>query len=109
MIFDHRTYVCRPGTIKAYLAIYEKMGAAVQKKHLGEPVLWATTEVGDVNAFVHIWAYKDLADRTAKRARMWADPEWLAYVAEVGKISALQSQHNQILNAQPFMKTPTLS
>ena len=109
MIFDHRTYVCKPGTLKPHIALYEKMGAATQKKHLGEPVLWATTEVGDVNAFVHIWAYKDLADRTAKRARMWADPEWLAYVAESNKLGALQSQENKILVAQPIMKLPAVT
>ena len=24
MIYDHRTYVCRPGTLKAHVALYEK-------------------------------------------------------------------------------------
>jgi hypothetical protein len=109
MILDHRTYVCKPGMLKAHIALYEKMGAAVQKKHLGEPIVWATTEVGDVNSFVHIWVYKDLADRAAKRARMWADPEWLAYVAETSKLSSLQSQENRILNTTPFMKLPTVA
>ena len=109
MIFDHRTYVCKPGMMKAHIAVYETLGAAVQKKHLGAPVLWATTEVGDVNSFVHIWAYKDMADRTAKRAKMWADPQWLAYVAEANKLAALQSQENKILVAAPFMTLPTVA
>ena len=89
MIFDHRTYTCKPGTIKAHIDLYEKMGFAPQSKHLGKPVLYGTTEVGDVNTYVHVWAYKDLAERTAKRAVMWADPEWLAYVKKAGELGAL--------------------
>ncbi len=105
MIFDHRTYVCKPGTIKAHLALYEKIGYAVQSKHLGKPVLYGTTEVGDVNAYVHIWAYVDLADRTAKRAAMWTDPDWLTYVKASGELGALVHQENKILIATPFFKT----
>ena len=44
MIFDHRTYTLKPGTIKAHLEIYEKFGFGPQSKHLGKPVLYATTE-----------------------------------------------------------------
>ena len=106
MIYDHRTYVCRPGTLKAHVALYEKHGYPVQSRHLGPAVLWATTEVGDVNSYVHVWAYKDLADRTAKRAAMWADPEWFAYVKLSNELGALVSQSNQILVAAPFAAPP---
>jgi hypothetical protein len=57
MIFDHRTYTCKPGSIKAHLDLYEKMGFAPQSRLLGKPVLYGTTEVGDVNSYVHVWAY----------------------------------------------------
>lgn len=103
MIFDHRTYVCRPGKVKAHIALYEKMGLKPQTRILGNLVFYATTEVGDVNSYVHIWGYKDMADRTARRAALWQDPEWLAYAAESGKLDALVSQENKILIAAPFM------
>ena len=106
MIFDHRTYTCKPGTIKAHIDLYEKMGFAPQSKHLGKPVLYGTTEVGDVNTYVHVWAYKDLAERTAKRAAMWSDPEWLAYVKKAGELGALVKQTNTILVAPAFFKLP---
>lgn len=104
MIFDHRTYVCKPGTIKPHLELYEKMGYAAQSRLLGKPILYGTTEVGDVNSYVHVWAYKDLAERTAKRAAMWADPEWLAYVKKSGELGALVHQENKILVATAFFK-----
>lgn len=103
MIYDHRTYTCRPGMLKAHMALYEKMGFAVQSRHIGRPLLWATTDVGDVNSYVHIWAYKDAADRTARRAAMWSDPEWLAYVEASNKLGALVAQENKILIGAPFM------
>ena len=104
MIFDMRTYTCKPGTIKAHMKLYEEMGFTPQKKHLGEPVLHATTEVGDVNSYVHIWAYTDVADRAAKRAAMWADPDWIAYTQKSAELGALIKQENCILVAAPFFK-----
>ena len=92
--------------VRAHLAQYEEYGFKVQSRHLGKPVLYATTEVGDVNSYVHVWAYKDLADRTAKRAALWADPEWLDYVKRSQELGALLAQENKILVAAPFFKLP---
>jgi len=103
MIYDQRIYTCRPGTIRQQIELYEKFGKVPQTRHLGNPVLWATTEVGDVNQFVHIWAYKDLAERTAKRAAMQADPEWQAYVKKTAELGALIKQENRILVGVSFM------
>ena len=44
MIFDHRLYTCKPGTVPLQLALYEKHGKAPQEKHLGQPVLYGITE-----------------------------------------------------------------
>ena len=106
MIFDMRTYTLRPGMMKKHLALYEEHGFAAQKRHLGEPVLYAFTEVGDVNSYVHIWAYKDVADRATRRAAMWEDDAWLAYTQKSAELGALIKQDNKILVAAPFFKLP---
>lgn len=80
MIVDHRTYELQPGRLREFLVLYEEEGLPVQSKHLGNPVGLFTTEVGDVNEIVHIWAYEDLADRTRCRAAMAADPACSAYL-----------------------------
>ncbi|MCI5109844.1 MAG: NIPSNAP family protein [Marivita sp.] len=102
MIFDHRTYVCRPGTIKLHMKLYEEFGWQVQKRHLGDPVVYGAVETGDVNSYVHIWVYKDAADRAAKRAAMAADPEWAAFLQKSAEAGYLISQNNKILTAAPF-------
>jgi hypothetical protein len=104
MIFDHRTYTCRPGTIKKHLALYEANGWAAQSKHLGRPVLYAATETGDVNSYVHIWVFKDAADREARRAAMQADPKWGEYLKMSAEAGYLLSQRNQILKPVPFFE-----
>lgn len=102
MIFDHRTYTCRPGTIALHLALYEKHGKAAQEKHLGKPVLFGVTETGTINTYIHVWAYEDIADRAKRRAAMQADPDWQAYLKKSAEASYLIAQQNQILTAAPF-------
>ena len=104
MIFDHRTYTCRPGTIAKQLALYEAEGYAVQTRHLGEPVLYGITETGPINSYIHVWGYKDAADRARRRAAMLADPDWHAFIAKVGEAGYLIKQENRILEAAPFFK-----
>ena len=102
MIYDHRTYCCRPGTIKKHLALYAEFGFPAQRRILGEPVIYAQVETGDVNSFVHIWAYEDAADRAARRAQMAADPEWQAYLKKSAEAGDLVSQTNKILLPVPL-------
>ncbi len=102
MIYDHRTYTCHPGTIKKQLALYEEFGWAAQTRNLGKPILFAATETGDVNTYIHIWAYKDAADRADKRAAMQADPDWITYLTKSAEAGFLLSQTNAILTSAPF-------
>ena len=106
MIYDQRTYTCKPGTIAKQLAIYEKYGFAPQTKNLGQPLLFAMTEVGEINSYVHIWAYKDLAERDAKRAAMMAEPDWQTYLKESTEAGYLVHQENTIRKSVPFI-TPS--
>jgi len=106
MIFDMRTYTCQPGTIKKHMALYEEFGLAPQTRHLGQPVLYGQVETGDVNSYVHVWAYESAGDRETKRAAMWADPEWLAYTQKSAELGALIKQENKILVAASFFKLP---
>ena len=105
MLFDVRTYTCAPGTIAKHLALYEEKGLAPQTRHLGEPVFYGTCETGDPNQYVHIWVYENAADREAKRAAMWADPDWLAYVAASNEAGWLVRQENKLMVDAPFFES----
>jgi hypothetical protein len=104
MIFDHRTYTVRPGTLPKQLELYDKHGRAAQEHHLGKPVLYGVTETGELNTCVHVWAYQDAGDREKKRAAMQADPEWQAIVALSAEAGYLVRQENRILAPARFFR-----
>jgi hypothetical protein len=106
MIFDHRTYACRPGTINKHMKLYEEHGWKAQARNLGQPLLYGKVETGDVNSYVHVWVYKDAADRAAKRAALAADPEWQAYLKLSAEAGYLVSQVNSLLTGAPFFQMP---
>ena len=102
MLLDHRTYTVRVGTLKKQLALYEKHGLAVQKRHFGEPLAWLVSETGDVNTYVHIWMYEDAADRARKRAALFKDPEWLAYIESSAEAGYVIKQESKLMSPAPF-------
>lgn len=104
VIYDHRTYICRPGTIKKHMKLYEEHGWSVQSRHLGKPLLYGSVETGDVNSYVHIWVFESAADRAAKRAALQADPDWQAYLAKSAEAGYLIKQENKILVPAPFFE-----
>ncbi|WPB58427.1 NIPSNAP family protein [Xylophilus sp. GOD-11R] len=104
MLYDLRTYTCRPGTIRKHLALYAEKGFDTQRRHLGEPLAYLQTETGDVNSYVHIWAFADAADRAARRAALAADPEWARYLTASADAAYLVSQTNRLMIPAPFFK-----
>jgi hypothetical protein len=104
VIYDHRTYTCRPGTIRKHMALYGAHGWETQRRHLGQPVVYGAVETGDVNSYVHVWVYADAADRARRRAALSADPAWGAYLARSAEAGYLVRQVNQILTRAPFFE-----
>ena len=102
MILDHRIYTCLPGRIKQHMKLYEEHGWEVQTRHLGKPIVYGAVETGDVNSYVHIWTYEDVADRSARRAALAADPDWQAYLKLSAESGNLLRQVNSLLTPAPF-------
>lgn len=80
---EMREYDLVPNGVGRFVAAYRDHGYAIQRLHLGEPVGWYTTEVGELNQVVHLWRYAGFEDRAERRSRLFDDPGWLAYVAMV--------------------------
>ena len=67
MYYDLRTYTARPGTVKRQLELYAEHGFDVQRRHLGDPVVFLVTESGPLNSYVHLWAFESAAHREKLR------------------------------------------
>lgn len=103
MLIDHRTYQIRPGKLNELLKVYAELGLPVQTKHLGEPFGWFVShDIGPLNQIVHMWKYRDLADREQRRANLAADPQWQAYLERAAPL--LVSMENKILRPAPFFE-----
>ncbi|HYX03010.1 MAG TPA: NIPSNAP family protein [Reyranella sp.] len=103
MIFDHRTYEPQSGRLRELLALYEKEGPPVQKKHLVNFVGFFTTGIGNVHEILHIWGSGDLADRTRRRAAMMSDPARQAYLQKSREY--MKHTNNKILVPTGFSPT----
>ena len=102
MLLDVRTYTCHPGRLAAQLELYQKYGYPVQLRYMGEPLMYAVAETGELNTMTHVWVYASAADREEKRARMAKDPAWKTYLAENGKAGNIAAQRNVLMTPTSF-------
>ena len=97
MIVDLRIYTCLPQKLPAFVKLYEEKAWPLQLKYLENCLGWYTTIEGELNTVVHLWGYKDQADREARRNAMAADPEWGVYLKGVAEGGMLIRMENRIM------------
>jgi NIPSNAP protein len=88
MIYEIRTYRIAPGSLaeveKRYGEAYE-----YRKKH-SALTAFLHTEIGPLNEIVHIWGYRDLAERARIRGEAAKDPNWPPKIREF--VRAMRSE-----------------
>ncbi len=88
MIYEIRTYRLAPGS----LAEVEKRfgeGYEHRKKYSELTAFWHT-EIGPLNEIVHVWGYRDLAERARIRGEATKDPNWPPKIGEF--VRAMRSE-----------------
>lgn len=80
MIYEVRTYDLKPN---AQAEVEKRFGEAIEKRTKYSPLaaFWHT-EIGPLNQIVHVWPYKDLAERDTVRAAAVKDGAWPPPVGE---------------------------
>jgi len=99
MIYEVRTYDLKPGSLTE---VEKRFGEAYEnrKKHSQLFAFWHS-EIGPLNQIIHVWGYKDLAERGRIRAEALKDSTWPPKIAEF-----LVSQRSEIMI--PFSFSPDL-
>jgi hypothetical protein len=96
-LYELRWYRCHTGRAAEWLGHFKAI-LPVREKYSRNVGLWQT-DVGQLNEVVHLWAYRDLNERAAVRAKVGQDPDWQAFLA---KSSALLAEmRSVILNPAP--------
>lgn len=100
MIIEERDYRIRAGFLAEFLAKYQELGFPVQRQHLGEPIGYFVSEIGELNHVVSMWKFDDLGHRSELRALMLADTRWPAYLDAIKGL--IDVQNIRILHPTAF-------
>ena len=99
MIIEKRTYTLLPGMRPAFLALYEAEGLALHTKYL--PMLgYFTSDIGALNQVITLWGYDSMAQRDDLRAKLYADPAWIAFGPKTTPF--IQTMESAILRPTPW-------
>ena len=92
MVIDYRAYTFKPGTVPVFMELFERVGLPIQNRILGPDCFIGIyrTEIGNVNEVIHMWRYGDAAERARKRALLFKDPEFMAYVTKAREMIVSQ-------------------
>jgi len=102
MVVDHRTYDFHPGKMHLWLKAYKDIGLPVQKRLLGQLLVFGVTEIGPINQAVFMWLYEGFGDRDRRRTAMANDPQWQEFMKTVGGLGALKQQTVMALKPTAF-------
>ncbi len=80
MIYEVRTYDIKPRSLKE---VEKRFGEKYeQRKKYSELFAFWHTEIGPLNQIIHVWKYKDLAERAQIRAAAVNDKAWPPPIGE---------------------------
>ena len=96
MIQEIRTYRIAPGSLAE---VEKRFGEAYEKrKKYSELTAFWHTEIGPLNEIIHVWGYRDLAERARIRAEAVKDGVWPPKIAEF-----IREMNSEIVNPFPFV------
>jgi NIPSNAP len=99
-IFELRIYTIRPGMLQDYLKFYHREGFEIHCRFLGPSIGWFYSDVGPLNQVMMMWRYDSHAEREARREKLYADPDWLAFVPKTA--AYIEKMENRILKPAFF-------
>lgn len=100
MIVEERIYTLLPGKTGEYFKNYEELGLPVQLPILGNLIGYFATEFGPLNQVIHIWGFDSYEERTRRRAELFKNEAWLAYLVKARP--NIITQENKLLTPAPF-------
>lgn len=102
MIYEVRTYRLKPRGVPEFVNTFGK--AYEKRQSLSKIAAFFVTEIGPLNEVIHIWPYKDAAERDSKRARSVKDKKY-TWPPKVGHLQ----EHMQSELFVPSPMTPTFA
>lgn len=83
MVIDFRAYTLHSGMVTPFMELFEQEGLEPQIRICGKFLGLYRTELGNINQIVMMFEYADAGERERRRARLYKDPAFQAYLAKV--------------------------
>lgn len=80
-VYDMRVYTLHVGMRETFMA-HMREALPARMKHSRNVGVW-TPLTGNRDQVIHVWAYRDLAERNAARAAAWQESSWQGYLKEI--------------------------
>lgn len=91
MVVDFRQYTLKVGAVQTFLELFEKEGLEPQRRILGNFLGLYRTEIGpNINQIIMMFGYADAGERERRRAALYKDPAFAAYLAKARELIAAQ-------------------
>lgn len=100
MFIEERDYRIKTGKLAIFLEAYETLGLPIQTQYLGRMIGHFTTDIGELNHVVSLWAYDSLDDRARRRQAMFEDRRWQDYLQATTDL--IDVQFSRILRPSAF-------
>ena len=96
MIYEFRTYKLKPGSLAE---VEKRFGAGYEhRKNFSPLTAFWHTEIGPLNEIIHVWGYKDQAERTKIRAEAGKPGVWPPNTSEF-----IVNMKSEIVHPFPFV------
>lgn len=99
MVVDFRAYTLKIGTVQPFLEMFQNEGLEPQQRILGIFMGLCRTEIGDANQIVMMFGYADAGKRERRRAALYSDPAFAAYLKKAREL--IVKQEVRLLVAAP--------
>lgn len=103
MIVDHRVYTLRPGAVQPFLELFEREGLPLYLHYCGKLVGYYVADSGELNQVIHLWSYTSVEDRERRRAALYLDARWTAFLDAA--LPFIVKQESRLLKPTRFSPT----
>jgi hypothetical protein len=78
-----------------FLDVFDRLALPILLETLGNPVGFYISQVGPLNQFLHLWAYRDMSDYERRCNARDAHPEFPAYLSASAHL--IQAQETRLI------------
>ena len=103
-IYEQRTYHVIVGKMSEVVELYKTEGWPLLEKHADKLVGYFQGDVGAMNQLIHLWKFKDDADRRTFWATFYADAGLMDFARKLRLL--LASQENRLLTSAAWGPAP---